>query len=200
MKVEITDVAAVDFGDSVRIKVEITSNDNVDKRQFLISSEQYYELGMLRPCIISEDIFDKISEMSEIYSCIRKGSELLSYAVSNKSTLVRKLRVRGYSNENAALAVEYLSDKGYIDEVSQAEKLILRYAQKNLYGKRRIAAELFSKGYSKETVNEAFENVSSDIDFDDNKKKLVKIKFAGQDISDFSVKQKVYSLLKRYGY
>jgi regulatory protein len=200
LKVEITDVIAVDSGNSVRLKVEICDRDKTDKRQLIISSSQYYDCGMIHPGIIDEEMFERLFEMANTYAAIRKGAELLGYSAANKTSLIRKLKERGFSHDNATQAVDYLSDKGYIDELAQAEKLIIRYAKRNLYGRRRIEAELFAKGYSRDVINDAFDSTDSDIDYEENKKKLIKTKFAGSDLSDFAVKQKVYSLLRRYGY
>ena len=138
--------------------------------------------------------------MSQMYDAIRKGAYLLSYSASNKSNLKRKLISKGISEQNASLAVDYLTDKGYIDELSQVKRLILRMADRNKYGKRRIVSELYAKGYAREVISEAFDSFEDEIDFEENKKELVRAKFKGQNIKDPKVKQKIYSVLSRYGY
>ncbi len=200
MIVEIRDVVPVDSGNAVKLKVEISSAENTEKKQLYISASQYYDCGRPEAGLITEEFYDRLESMSQMYDAIRKGAYLLSYSASNKSNLKRKLVSKGISDENALLAVEYLSDKGYIDELSQVKRLILRMAEKNRYGKRRIVSELYAKGYAREIISEAFESVEDEIDFESNKKELVRMKFEGQNVKDPKVKQKIYSLLRRYGY
>lgn len=200
MIVEIKSVVPIDSGNTVKLKVEMRSDDNTEIKQLYISSSQYYDCGRPQEGQITEEFYDRLETMSQMYDAVRKGAYLLGYSASNKSRLLRKLVSKGISEENASLAVEYLSDKGYIDELSQVKRLILRMADKNMYGKRRIISELFAKGYAREIISEAFESIEDDIDFESNKKELVRAKFEGQDIHDPKVKQKIYSLLRRYGY
>lgn len=200
MIVEIKDVVPIDSGNAVKLKVEIRSAENSERKQLYISASQYYDCGRPEAGEITEELYDRLESMSQMYDAIRKGAYLLSYSASNKSNLKRKLISKGISEQNASLAVDYLTDKGYIDELSQVKRLILRMADRNKYGKRRIASELYAKGYAREVISEAFDSFEDEIDFEENKKELVRAKFEGQNIKDPKVKQKIYSLLRRYGY
>lgn len=200
MIVEIKSVVPIDSGNAVKLKVEISSGENIEKKQLIISASQYFDCGRPEAGQITEEFYDRLESMAEMYGAVRKGAYLLSYSASNKSNLKRKLITKGISGENASLAVEYLSDKGYIDELSQVKRLILRMTDRNRYGKRRIISELFAKGYARDIISEAFDSLDDEIDFEINKKELVREKFEGQDMTDPKVKQKIYSLLRRYGY
>ncbi len=200
MIVQIKDVVPIDSGNAVKLKVEIRSAENSERKQLYISASQYYDCGRPEAGEITEELYGRLESMSQMYDAIRKGAYLLSYSASNKSNLKRKLISKGISEQNASLAVDYLTDKGYIDELSQVKRLILRMADRNKYGKRRIASELYAKGYAREVISEAFDSFEDEIDFEENKKELVRAKFEGQNIKDPKVKQKIYSLLRRYGY
>ena len=70
------------------------------------------------------------------------------------------------------------------------------------YGRRRIIAELSAKGFDRETVQEAFRLFESELDYDEARAKLLKMKF-GTDTpepKDIKEKQKIMNTLFRYGH
>lgn len=199
MILRITDVRPLDGGSAVRLSLTLSEGGHTEKRSFTLSDRQYFECGRPKEGEISPETFDLLESLSAKHEAVRTGAYLLQFAPANRAALKRKLRARGISSEDAGEAAEELAARGYLDEEKQAERLILRYAAR-LYGRRRIEAELLHRGYPRETVTSAFEVCAGEIDFAQNRKKLLRQHFAGQDLTDPAVRQKAIALLRRYGY
>ena len=87
--------------------------------------------------------------------------------------------------------------------VMNAERDALYEAKKcmaKLWGKRRITSELFSKGYSSESVAAAMRELDrSGVDYTENCRRLMqKRKTAVSD--DARERQKIFAAMSRYGY
>ena len=140
----------------------MTSGENVDRREFLLLSSQYAELGVEKGGI-DEDTFDAISEASELCLAVRRGMDILGYGAVSKKELVRKLTLRGVARDVASGAADMLASMGYVDENKDAARFAERGIRK-YWGVRRIASELMSKGYGREAVAFAIESLEG-VDF-----------------------------------
>lgn len=200
MILKITEVIPMDGGSAVRLRLTISDGIHTENKALTLSDEQYFDCGRPKAGEISGELCEKLEALSAQHAAVRYGAYLLGYAPASRAALKRKLTSRGISPDDAGAAAQELAEHGYIDEEKQAVRLILRYANSNLYGRRRIEAELFHRGYARETVTAAFDACVDELDFDKNKKELIRRKFAGQVLSDPAVKQKVFALLRRYGY
>lgn len=101
--------------------------------------------------------------------CLRTALNMLAYADNSRRRLAMKLRQKGFSADEIALALEYCVEKGYLDEQRQVESAVRVMASGKLYGRRRIAAELARLGFPRERIAEAD---YSEIDFAGNCLKL----------------------------
>ena len=100
MKIEITSVSARDGGALICLVILLSEGENVDKRELLLLSSQYTELGVSRG-EIDEATFDEISEASELCLAVRRGMSILGYGASSKKELAKKLVLRGVAREMA---------------------------------------------------------------------------------------------------
>ena len=108
-----------------------------------------------------------------------------------------KLRSKGFSPDTAAEAAAYLVALGYINERKDAEREAERCVAK-LWGRRRIAAALYEKGYSEGAVRGAMELLDR-VDFDEQCSALIRKKFGGVP-DEPRERQKLFAALVRYGY
>ena len=97
--------------------------------------------------------------------CIRTAMNILGYADHTCRRLLVKLRQKGFSAEDAETAVAYCLEKGYINEERQLEAAVHHMAVHQLYGRRRMIAELSKLGFSRSAITEAD---FSGIDFAEN--------------------------------
>ena len=128
-----------------------------------------------------------------------KAVSLLAFGDNTARKLTDKLRQKGFSREAAAEAVRFCVERRYIDEEDQLRRLMEQLCERKKYGLRRIKQEVYTKGFSEETVKAVFEETAASLDFDaavyDRVKKLGAAAFATPQAK----KRQVASLL-RYGF
>ena len=196
MKIEITSLSARDGGALVSLTVSLSEGANVDRREFLVLSSLFAELSV--ECgEIDGEIFDKISEASELSLAVRRGMSILGYGAASKKELERKLVVKGVARDVARSAAEHLSLMGYIDESEDAARLAERAVRK-LYGSRRISAELVAKGYSAEAVRYALDTLEN-VDFSALCEEYIAKRYKALP-STPDGRKKLFSALVRMGY
>ena len=78
-----------------------------------------------------------------------RAANLVSARPMSKSTLAKKLRDRGASEEDAADAADWLEELGALDDAAYAALLVRHYSASG-YGAVRIRDELFRRGVARE--------------------------------------------------
>ena len=93
-------------------------------------------------------------------ACRRAALNILEYKSRTEQELRQKLLAKGFSSALTEDAIEYAASFGYINDLRYAETYILnRMDQKS---RQKIFADLFQKGIGRDTVEEAWENVSAE--------------------------------------
>lgn len=77
-----------------------------------------------------------------------------------------RLARRGYSVEETQAAVEELSSRGFLDDRTLAYNVATTLAERRLYGKSRVAAELARRGVAADAIGEALERAFAGLDED----------------------------------
>lgn len=198
MKIEIISINAMSEGAEMLLTLQISDDEgNRERRKFLIFTNQYLELGFRKGMVLNEKEFDELEKCSKECLAIRKGSDLLSYSSSSKRRLVDRLKNKGIDRETAEIVVSHLAQIGAINEDLNAEHEVSSCLRK-LWGKKRIYQELLTKGYEKEHIANALENVTKDQMIENCvvlfKKKHKKLP------DDPNVRKKIVGSLVRYGY
>ncbi|MDR0857464.1 MAG: RecX family transcriptional regulator [Oscillospiraceae bacterium] len=73
--------------------------------------------------------------------CVQRALRILGFRSHGVEELRRKLKAKGESSENSAYAVNYLLDKGLLDDESYGAELCEYYRRKG-YPEWRVKAEL----------------------------------------------------------
>ncbi len=122
----------------------------------------------------------------------RSALNMLDYADCTEKKLREKLSRKGYDEDEVDFAVKYAKKVGYLNEERYLANAVYGIANSKLYGKRRLVAELYSKGFKREDIA----NIDFDeIDFVSNcAKRIEKIK------NRYSDGRKLYAALMRYGF
>lgn len=143
---------------------------------------------------------ESLSFLSEKLKAIKYCTYLLSFSDKSASQLKRKLREKDYSDKAASAALEVLCKAGLIDDDTVCTRKAQIMAKSKLYGPYRIKAELSTKGFSRETVEETIQNI--EVDFDENLKTLIdKLLSSGKyNLEDQDALLKFKAKLSRYGY
>jgi len=91
---------------------------------------------------------------------------LLAYKENTEKELYDKLTARGFSKENAAAALAFVTEKNYLSEKRYFLRFVEYCGNNKHFGRRRIEAEIYQKGFSAATVAACAEEVYEKIDFD----------------------------------
>ena len=144
---------AVRGEDEIAVTFALREGEHSDTETFTVSAADVADLR-LRRGEIDRETFDAVSHRAEIRRARKQGLYLLGYGACSRRTLCEKLTRKGFSKEIAAEAVAALCRDGYLNPTADA----LREAQRGvakLWGKRRIAAALFEKGYDNAEIQAA---------------------------------------------
>ncbi len=200
MTVSITALSARSGGQEMCVCFETVSDDGVNKSResFVISSRQYLTLGLCRgEC--DTDTYDDVCAMSEIWSAVKRGMVMLGYGACSERSLASKLYAKGFDKETSKKATEELVAMGLINEKNDAAQTAIRLASK-LWGRKRISAALFEKGYSGDAVDAALDDLEDEgVDYVENCRRLFEKKY-GEVPCDPAEKKKMMAALMRYGY
>ncbi len=152
MTVSVLSVAAR-AGDDIAVSFEIKEGEHAQRECFVISAALLADLRLsVGEC--TRECYDTVCQASEVYRAKKRGLNILAYGTASKIGLYRKLLSKGISKDIAKEAVRELAAEGYIN----ADEDALREAEKcvgKLWGKRRIAAALYQKGYTDRQVKAA---------------------------------------------
>ncbi len=126
-----------------------------DKISLLFGIREFYEASIKKDALISDERFEELYEISNLAMAVAKAQRLLSLSDHSKKQLSQKLSRYGIDKQYATRAALIMEERGFIDEETQAERIALSYCQRKLWGKKRIAADLLSKGYDRNAVMRA---------------------------------------------
>ncbi len=198
MDIKIVSVNALSEGAEILLTISLSCGEGrVEKRRLLVFTEQYLELGLSKGMILDEVTFDKLEENSRRCKAMKKGSDLLSYSASSERRLVQRLKSKGIDKESAEFAASKLKEMGAINEELDVERAV-NTCLKKLWGKKRIYRELCAKGYEREYISSALDEVDDDV-FAQNCKTLFKKKYKSLP-TDSAEQKKIVAALMRYGY
>lgn len=184
--------------DEIAVTFEIKEGDMSQRECFLLSARLFADLR-IAVGESSRECFDATSEAAELYRATKKGLTLLSYGASSEKALQRKLMMKGFPKDISVRAVKELSDEGYINEESDALREAERSAAK-LWGKKRIAAHLYEKGFSDKAVKSAIYGIEdSGTDFTELCAERLRRTAKGIP-EDQRERQKLIASLIRYGF
>ncbi len=169
-------------------------SDGAEKRSFTVSELDYKEAGSPRQGDAADaDMLAALAHSDEVYRAHLYALRILSYADNNERTLVRKLVSRGICAPLAQEVAHEMVSRGYINEQSQLERLVLTEANRNLTGQRKIKAKLSAKGFKGSDIEDVIERLceSGEIDFDRSAKLLIEKKLT-RGATDEEIKQLLY--------
>lgn len=198
MKIEIISVNAMSEGAEMLLTLRISDDEgNKETRKMLILTNQYFEMGLRKGTILSEDAFDNLERFSKECFAIRKGTDLLAYSSSSKRRLVQRLRNKGIDRESAESAASHLQKIGAINEELDVSCQVEARIRK-LWGKKRIYVDLVAKGYEKEYIENALADITEE-QMVENCALLIR-KNHRTIPNDSAVRRKIVGSLSRHGY
>ena len=165
-------------------RVQITILESGEEYTYTVTEATYKTLGSpLCGYDISVADLGTIRFEDEYIRALKKAADYLSASDKSKFALKIKLLKAGFSAEASDVAIERLSELGYLDEERQLERAVEREANYNLRGRHYIKRKLASKGYSSSAISRAIDALvgRDEIDFDANFEDLAAKKGAFSD-------------------
>ena len=200
MRIFINGIYARSGGEEIEVSFHLADEvgEHECKESFIISAEQYLTIGISKGDS-DERTYDEISYAATVWSAVKRGMSVLSYGACSQKALRAKLCAKGIDKEIAAEAAERLVAMGLVRESEDASRAAEKMAAR-LWGKRRISAALYEKGYSAEAVKDALCYLEDmEIDFAENCRGLIESKYPCA-VGDREKEQKMIAALMRYGY
>lgn len=196
VNIEVTEISRSEDGALVTLSITMSSGKKRDRRALVLTENDFTDLGIKRG-EIGRETFELAEKRARLCEALRRGENILGYGANSKKRLEMKLRHKGFDAETAAEAVGILSERGYINEYSDALRDARRSAS-GFHGPRLIASQLLEKGYSKETVTSVLCSLG-DLDFTRLCADFIKKKYDPFP-SEKQERDKAFATLMRRGY
>lgn len=154
-------------------------SEGEETARYTVGEKTYLAIGS--PAVgdmLDDSQIYELKQADELYRARKKALSLLAFADNNERNLRMKLVRAGFGRETCDTVVSEMVERGYINEKSQLERLILNEANSKLRGPLRIIPALTAKGYSSCDVREVMHALvdSGEIDFKKNAKALIEKK------------------------
>ena len=175
--------------------VRITRPDG-DGVTCLVAKEFFMPLGLSEGDEIGEDALEDLLRAAGRTEAVTKALDVLSRSDVSRKALTDKLRFKyKIDAESAEFAADYAVERRYLDEDSSARRAAERCVRQKKWGRRRVVADLISKGYPREVAAGAARSVS-DEDYRAALNELIKHRFSAAPKDPASVRRAVSALIR----
>lgn len=183
-------------GEEISVSFALQSGEYIEKKKFLLSTTQVADLG-LRVGDCERECYDAVEYAAKLHFAIKRALTTLGYGSCSEKMLCRKLVMKGVERGVAEDAVAELCERGLLDSSASAVREVEKCIAK-LWGRRRIVATLYEKGYSDRTIKEAL-SVLAEVDEVELCVKRLE-KQASEIPTDPTERKKLIASLERYGF
>lgn len=182
----------------ISVTILADTADNANTVEYLISRE-FWKWGRLHcGAVITEEDYFGMEQSAAMSRAIARMKGILSYSGVSRRTLIQKLKRYNFSEEICISAADYAVEHGMVREDVQVEHAIDTYLRRKYWGRRRIVAELSAKGYPREVIEAALDEIPEE-DFLRALHVIIDKKY-GEVPTDPQEKQKMVLSLLRMGY
>ena len=199
INVTVTSICARSAGEEMDVTFAVSDGaGNREQSRFTLSARQLISLGVTKGEADTE-LYDRVSYASEVWSATKKGMAFLGYGAKSEKAMRIKLVSKGFDRQVAKEAVAELVAMGLIRAENDAAQMAKSLVSRG-WGKKRIVASLYEKGYSAEAVSFAVNALEDmDVDFSEKCRELIEKRY-GRIPTDPAEQRKMYGALVRYGY
>lgn len=168
-----------------------------DGTAWVLYTGEIRSLGLKSGMELTEDLYQKIQVEILEKRAVKRAMHLLEKMDMTEKKLRDKLSQNEYPQTAIERAVDYVKGFHYIDDLRYAESYIRSYQGKK--SKRRITADLLTRGVSKAYIEQAFE---SEYETDEQQmiQQLLLKKGYNAATADAAEQRKVYAFLMRRGF
>lgn len=141
---------------------------------------------------------EKAAELESAYNAEavkKRAAKILSHHSISKNELSKKLREKGFSDDESEKTAEWFSERGMIDDVAFARQ-VAEYYKRRGCGELRIRQELSRRGIERGLIEETLAELGSS---EKELCALIEKKLRGR-IPDADEKRRLYAFLLRRGF
>ena len=120
--------------------------------------------------------------MADLESIKKRALKILGNRSFSEQEMYKRLTGKGETDEDAAEAVRWLVELGYINDPEYATMIVRYYSDKG-YGVTRIRDELYKRGIPRDLWDGKLDEINED-DMDDAALSFLKKKLKGSDDKD----------------
>ncbi|MCZ7604445.1 MAG: recombination regulator RecX [Melioribacteraceae bacterium] len=164
--------------------------------------EVVVKCGLRKNDELSDQQLKSILDTEKEFNLKNSALLLLSRRLHSSFELQTKLMKKGHTKEEIKPILDDFKNKGYLSDKEFAERFIEEGLKKKK-GLMKIKADLFSKGVSRNIIDELIQNYEGDSNLLPNAKALAIKKLDSlkrKKLEPFQKKQKLYSYLSGKGY
>lgn len=151
----VTEVVQTNAGVSVTVRNIADGGERV----LLLKRKAVKECGLESGLEIEAELLGRLEAEAELSRAEARMVRILSYSDHSVNLLVRKLVSHGFSQEIAQRAAQSAVDQGYIKEDEQAKNCAEYFLKHKYWGKKRIAMELVARGYNRQSITDAIDEL-----------------------------------------
>lgn len=166
--------------------------------QFLITQADLERIHIIESEEISDEQYEQLCEADSRLACIKKAFSFLSYNDMPAKKLADKLSAN-FDKNTVSDVVELLKERKYLNDAELASRYAKSFYECKLWGPIRIKNDLFSRGFSRDDIDEAC-HFLEETEHKENVLRILREKF-GTDLEKIVLqKQKICAYLYRMGY
>jgi len=158
-----------------------------------ISYNVYYMYKISSGMSLSSEQYMELYDESKKFECMERALNRLSTRGYSVDELSRSLKKKNFSEKHIKETLEYMKEKGYLNDYSYSMNFVKDRVKSGKYGKNLIVRDLYKKGIDRNTIKKVMKESGADIVNDDELYMLAMKKY-------MSLKDKDNSLVKVSNY
>ena len=167
---------------------------------YRVTMADYEQIGVADGEEVDEEKAALFAEAAEKLSCIKKAFVYLSYRALPRRKLEEKLKKAGFCEAAIEKTVALLIKKGYLNDGELCFEYAVALRDGKKFGASRLRKELYSKGFSKECIEEALNAAFEEYEQEDAVLELLAKKFPSLQPDDRQGRSRAVAYLYRMGY
>jgi regulatory protein len=141
-----------------------------------LAVEVFLKSGFKKGDEISEDRFSALIEQNKVFHIKQRAFRLLGRRQHSSSELRRKLWQKDYEQRLIDEVIDDLTKNGYIDDKEFIRAFVAEKSKSKNWSSKKIKSELFKRGIDSKIIDEIFNNLPKEDDYE-NAMKLANKKY-----------------------
>lgn len=165
-----------------------------------VSYEIYEALELKKEMDLSSDLYNTLLEEDSFIKAKEIAVRFVNYKPRTRFEVERKLRMSKITDSNINKTLNYLEDKGYLDDIVFAKEFIRQCIEYKNFSLKKTKLKLYQKGIDKSISDGLLANFYDEDLEKNNALKIAQKKARNLDLDEYKDQQKLYSYLVSNGF